>query len=91
MGQTAMMPMAGKVNVTLAMHQDFSGLSTYKLNGLCVGYEHPAYTLLRSTAPFRCMLPQICNFEALQINVKFNAFLYFTNSVKCYTVDKMEF
>jgi len=30
----------------------FSGLSTYGLNGLWKGDEHPAYTPLRSVAPF---------------------------------------
>ena len=46
--------MAGKVTVGLVSHwpciTDFSGLSTYKFNGL-QDDEHPAYTPLRSMAP----------------------------------------
>jgi len=49
-GQRRWCPTAGKVTVGLASHwpcvtlTDFSGLSTYGLNGLRKGDEHPAYT-----------------------------------------------
>jgi len=50
-------PTAGKVTVgltyvALAMRHRFSCLSTFGLTGFREGGEDPAYTPLRSTAPF---------------------------------------
>ena len=51
--------MAGKVTVgrsgvILAMRHRLSRISTYRLNGLGKGYEHPAYTPLEYYDIFLC-------------------------------------
>jgi len=38
--------------IALAMHYRLRDISTYRLNGIRKGDEHPAYVPIRSTAPF---------------------------------------
>jgi len=41
----------------LAMHHGLCGISTHRLSSLRKGDEHPAYSPLRSMAPFTFSLP----------------------------------